>query len=472
VDRLTDPDAVLVVDETGDLKKGIKTVGVQRQYSGTAGRIENCQIAVYLSYVTKRGHAFIDRELYLPRSWMDEDPGCQARRDAAGVPEGIEFATKPELARMMILAALDAGVLAKWATADEVYGQHPGLRATLSAARIGYVLAVPCSYLVPTADTNGGPDGGRVRADTLIAGLDASKWGRYSAGDGAKGQRVYDWARIPITAKDGHQWLLARRSISTGELAYYHCYSPRPVKLATLVRVAGQRWPIEENFQTGKGQTGLDAHQVRNWISWYRWTILVMLAHAFLTALAATAPKAPTINGKPVIPLTLAEIRRLLNTLVIHIRQTVNEALDWSLWRRHHQATAKQSHYQRQQALRTQITKWEGRELARQQFLVVGRGATGTRRFPGELFFSASVTRLLVSSPRPSNRACGSPAHGLPTFFTGGIRFPGPEGPGRDDDPIKVDQAQLVGRQQNLSYPPAPCSTTFALFGHQQRESG
>lgn len=353
VDRLRDTDAVLVVDETGDLKKGTKTVGVQRQYSGTAGRIENCQIAVYLSYVSKHGHAFLDRELYLPKSWMNPesvDPCCQARREAAGIPDDIEFATKPELATTMILAALDAGVPANWVAADEVYGQNPGLRAALCAARIGYVLAVPCSYLVSTMD-------GRIRADVLVGGLDASKWGRYSAGDGAKGQRLYDWARLPLIthdqAADDFHWLLVRRSISTGELAYYHCYSPRPVKLGTLVHVAGRRWPTEENFQTGKGQTGLDAHQVRQWISWYRWTILVMVAHAFLTVLAATAPKPAATLTRPLIPLTVAETRRLINAFLNEVTRTTNDILTWtwSIWRRQHQAIAKQAHYQRQRAL-------------------------------------------------------------------------------------------------------------------------
>jgi SRSO17 transposase len=211
--QLGDADAVLVVDETGDLKKGTATVGVQRQYTGTAGRIENAQVAVYLTYAGARGHAMIDRELYLPRSWT-EDPG---RCAAVGVPAEIEFATKPALATGMLSRALAAGVPARWVAADEVYGADPGLRAELEYQQIGYVLAIGCDHRVPTAV-------GQLRADQLTAGLPQWAWQRLSAGAGAEGQRYYDWALITLTppaqpSESACWWLLVRRRRDTGECA-------------------------------------------------------------------------------------------------------------------------------------------------------------------------------------------------------------------------------------------------------------
>ncbi|MCU1682905.1 MAG: transposase, partial [Amycolatopsis sp.] len=282
---LGDTDAVLVVDETGDLKKGVCTVGVQRQYTGTAGRIENAQVAVYLTYAGARGHAMIDRELYLPRSWTDDDQRCAD----AGVPADIEFLTKPALATGMICRALDAGVPTRWVAGDEVYGADPALRGELEIRRVGYVLAIGCDRRVPTAF-------GLIRADTLTARLPKRAWQRLSAGAGAKGQRYYDWALVALlppveSAGDGGDtqcwWLLVRRHRGTGELAFYRCYSPEPVPLRELVRVAGRRWTVEESFQAGKGLAGLDEHQVRRWTSWQRWTVFAMLAHALLAVIAA-----------------------------------------------------------------------------------------------------------------------------------------------------------------------------------------
>jgi SRSO17 transposase len=337
VEHLGDAGAVLVVDETGDLKKGSCTVGVQRQYTGTAGRIENAQVAVYLTYAAPRGHALIDRELYLPRSWA----GDPARRKAAGIPGGVRFATKPRLARKMITRALDAGTPAGWVAGDEVYGGDPGLRAGLERRRAGYVLAVARSHRVRTG-------AGASRADALAAVLPRSAWQRYSAGHGAKGHRCYDWAWIGIDLRRrGHRWLLIRRSITTGELAFYRCYSPRPVPLAALVQVAGRRWAVEEDFQAGKGLAGLDEHQVRRWQSWYRWTTLAMLAAAFLTITAAAhnASHPPPDNQ---IPLTRNETARLLTALIIQPMHGTWHRLRWSAWRRRHQHRARTSHYQRQ----------------------------------------------------------------------------------------------------------------------------
>ena len=220
------------------------TAGVQRQYSGTAGRVENCQVAVFLSYAAPGGHALIDRELYLPRSWTADPARCAA----AGIPPDTAFATKPKLARRMIARALDAGTPAAWVTGDEVYGADPGLRADLERRQTGYVLAVAATGRVVTA-------AGPCAARKLAARLPRRAWQRYSAGEGAKGHRYYDWAWISIDpARPGHRWLLIRRNRHTGELAFYRCYSPRRVSLPALVKIAGIRWTTEMVFsQLTKG---------------------------------------------------------------------------------------------------------------------------------------------------------------------------------------------------------------------------
>ena len=285
VEHLGDPGGVLVVDETGFLKKGTKSAGVARMYSGTAGRIENCQIGVFLGYATPAGRTFLDRELYLPKGWTEDRDRCRE----AGIGDEVTFATKPELAAAMIARALDAGVPAGWLTGDEVYGQHAGLRRTLEGREMPYVLAVPVNQHVI-----GRRDGRLVeeRADTHAGTLPAQAWKKISAGAGAKGPRVYHWARAPIRPLEetGSYWLLARRSLSDpSDLAYYLCYGPEDTPLRELVRVAGARWAIEETFQSAKGQVGLDQYQVRHYDSWYRHITLVMLAHAFLTVTTADA---------------------------------------------------------------------------------------------------------------------------------------------------------------------------------------
>jgi SRSO17 transposase len=330
----TDPDAILAVDETGDLKKGTATVGVQRQYTGTAGRIENSQVAVYLTYAGARGHALIDTALYLPKVWI----GDADRRTRAGVPDDVEFATKPELAQQMITDALDAGVSASWVAGDEVYGADSGLRATCRDRGIGYVLAVARNHHVVTAGQ---------RVDELAAAMPAFGWQKMSAGAGSKGPRLYSWLLIDIaSAPPGHEWIMVRRNDSTGELAYYRCWSQQPVPLRTLVRVAARRWTIEESFQAAKGQAGLDEHQVRTWTSWRRWVILSMLAMAFLAVTAANErDNTPAPQG--LIPFTANEIRRLFDKLVLARSATADTIWAWSLWRRKHQATARTHHYRR-----------------------------------------------------------------------------------------------------------------------------
>jgi SRSO17 transposase len=334
---------LLVIDETGDVKKGTHTVGVQRQYTGTAGRIENAQVAVYLTYAAARGHTLIDRELYLPQSWI-ADP---QRLTDAGVPDDIDFLTKPALAAGMLARALRAGVPARWVAGDEVYGNDPNLRAECEAQRIGYVLAVGCDRRVCTA-------AGPVRADALVAGLPRWAWQQLSAGPGAKGERNYDWAWITLTSHStdgGCWWLLVRRNQTTGELAFYRCYSPQIVPLRELVRVAGRRWTIEESFQTGKGLAGLDEHQVRRWTSWRRWTLLAMIAHALLTVIAANEhADRPAPVG--IIPLSCSEIRRLFTVLVVAPRRVLACPHAWSTWRRRHQHRARTSHYRRQETAR------------------------------------------------------------------------------------------------------------------------
>ena len=338
--HLGDPQAVLVADETGDLKKGTATAGVQRQYTGTAGRIENAQVAVYLGYASAAGHALIDRELYLPRSWTDDPARCQA----AGVPAHVGFATKPQLAWRMIERAVAAKVPFAWFAADEAYGDNGPLRTQLEGHQISHVLAVSCDHRVPAGA------GRIIRADKLAARLPGRAWQRASAGKGAKGHRYYDWAWVTITANaPGCRWLLIRRNQRTRELAFYRCYAPQPVPLATLVKIAGLRWTIEENFQASKGLAGLDEHQVRTWTSWHRWVTLAMLAAAFLTIAAATErARNPPPAGH--IPLTRNEIASLFATLIIKPPGSTRHRTCWSRWRRRHQYRAQICHYQRQEA--------------------------------------------------------------------------------------------------------------------------
>jgi SRSO17 transposase len=276
--NLGDPAGVVVADETGFLKKGTMSAGVQRQYSGTAGRIENCQLGVFLTYMSPAGRALIDRELYLPTTWTDDRNRCAG----AGIGQDVKFATKPELARRMLerLLARHGRAAVPWFTADEAYGDNPGLRSWLDEQDLNYVMAVSCDARFAT------PTGPR-RADELAASAPQRGWQRLSCGPGSKGHRLYDWLLVDPGA-DEHL-LLVRRSITKpSELAYYICHNRTPVPLAELVRVAGSRWSVEETFQFAKNDTGLDHYQVRRYDAWYRHITLSMLAAAFLAVTAHT----------------------------------------------------------------------------------------------------------------------------------------------------------------------------------------
>ncbi|MEO6912049.1 MAG: IS701 family transposase [Edaphobacter sp.] len=282
--ELSSTDAVLIADETGFLKKGLHSVGVKRQYSGTAGRIENSQVGVFLCYAGERGAALIDRELYLPEEWIADRERC----DAAAVPEGTEFATKPELARRMIGRALDAGTPFGWIAGDEVYGNNSRLRAWLESRQLAYVLAVASDQRIRW------PDRQQRRVDAIAHSLPTIAWERVSAGQGSKGERLYDWTMIRLWQEDG--WcsgLLVRRSIEEQpEHAYYRFHAPmHKATLPSLVRVAGQRWQIEQAFQAAKGECGLDHYEVRHWQGWYRHITLAMLAHAVLAVLRSRGEK-------------------------------------------------------------------------------------------------------------------------------------------------------------------------------------
>jgi SRSO17 transposase len=254
---------------------------VARQYSGTAGRIENCQIGVFLAYASLRGHAFVDRALYLPKAWTEDT----ARREAAGVPDAVRFATKGELAQAMLARAFVAQVPAAWVTGDEVYGNDGALRRWLETEQRPYVLAVACSH--PVWD-----NGVQVRADALVAGIPEDGWQRLEVGAGSKGPRVYDWGcgRLPYLTEAGWaQWLLIRRSVSHPEdIAFYRAFGREESTVADLARVAGTRWAIEEGVQRAK-EVGLDQYEVRRWDGWYRHITLCLLAQAFLQITRAGA---------------------------------------------------------------------------------------------------------------------------------------------------------------------------------------
>jgi SRSO17 transposase len=280
--HLEDAEAVLVVDETGFLKKGRHSAGVARQYSGTAGKVENCQIGVFLAYASQLGHTLLDRELYLPQEWTDDRERCRQ----AGIPEDRCFATKPQLARQMLARAFAAGVPAKWVTGDSVYGDDRRLRIWLEAQPQAYVLAVSGKEYVWLA-------GDQRQVKTILASLPAEGWTRLSAGDGAKGPRWYDWRWLPLADRMDPawcRWLLVRRSVGTPtELTAYVVFAPQATSLEEVVQVAGTRWTIESGFEAAKGEVGLDHYEVRSWTGWYRHITRAMWALALLTVMRAGA---------------------------------------------------------------------------------------------------------------------------------------------------------------------------------------
>ena len=287
VEHLSDPDAVLVIDETGLLKKGTKSVGVKRQYSGTAGRIENCQVGVFLAYASPRGRTFLDRELYLPQEWATDSE----RREEAGVPQAVTFATKVQLARRMLERVCKAGVPAAWVTGDSVYGGDFSLRRDVTERGQRSVLAVTSTQSLWVWE-HGVPQQQPIRE--VVARVAPEAWVQLSAGDGAKGPRVYDWSwgvvRESAFQEGWREWWLARRSLSDPtEIAYYLACAPASTTLQRLVQVAGTRWAVEESLETAKGEVGLDQYEVRKWPGWYRHITLALLAHAFLTVTRAQA---------------------------------------------------------------------------------------------------------------------------------------------------------------------------------------
>jgi SRSO17 transposase len=311
IETFGDADGIGVVDETGILKKGTGSVGVQRQSSGTAGKVENCQVATLLSYATPTGHVFLDRRLYLPEAWcVDPD-----RRQKAKVPADVTFQTKPEQAIAMLAHAWARGVPMRWVTGDEVYGDAPRLRASIEAHDRWYVLAVSSTtpvwrerppVEVPTRPPRGRPRS-KVRLATaappattvaaVVAGWPAGQWEPFSVADGEKGPRLYDWGRARvIESRDGlpgpEVWLLARRSVSEPtELAYYLALAPIDVSLRTVARVAATRYTVEQCIEEAKGEVGFDQYEVRFWPSWHRHLTLAMMAHAWLAAIRSAAEK-------------------------------------------------------------------------------------------------------------------------------------------------------------------------------------
>ena len=292
VEHLAADDAVLVVDETGFLKQGKASCGVARQYTGSAGKITNCQIGVFAAYVSDRGHAFIDRSLYLPQSWA-EDP---ARRAAAHVPQQNAFATKPQLARAMVERAIAAGVPFAWVVGDSIYGVSE-IEMALRRAGKGYVLGVAAT----SQFTSWGAKPPVAGTAAEIAGaLDPSAWQRLSAGAGSKGERLFDWAYLELADLEAAEYnetlaglwtrgLLIRRNIADGDLAFFTTWCPAGTAMETLVAVEGRRWAIEDGFETAKNELGLDHNETRSWHGWHRHVSLVMLAFAMLAAIRQKA---------------------------------------------------------------------------------------------------------------------------------------------------------------------------------------
>jgi len=285
-EALGDDEAVLILDETGFLKKGKHSAGVARQYTGTAGRIENAQVGVFLAYASRHGTAFLDRALYLPKEWTDDPARCQK----AGIPKGTAFATKTELAKQMLSRAFEAGVPAAWVTGDEVYGSDGELRRWLEAEGRPYVLAVRENQYVWRGFK-------QLKVGALVATLAKRAWHKITIAWGCKGPRKYAWAWVPINHDLGprwRRWLLVRRSLDgSEELAYYLAAGPKRTTLTRLAVTAGARWSIEGGFEAAKQEVGLADYEVRSWTGWHRHITLALLAHAILAAVRKVAEEVP-----------------------------------------------------------------------------------------------------------------------------------------------------------------------------------
>jgi SRSO17 transposase len=308
-DYLADPDAIGVIDETGFLKKGTHSAGVARQYSGTAGRIENCQMGVFLAYASRYGQTLLDRELYLPAAWTSDRVRCEH----AGIPEDRAFVTKPALAQQMLARACKAGVVLAWVAGDSVYGNDRVLRGWLEERAQAYVLAVAVSEMVWFAQVP-------QQIKSLLSEVPSAGWVRLSAGAGSKGPRIYDWQRLELSEPvlEGWQrWLLLRRTVSApSDVTAYRVFARAGTSLETLARVAGMRWTVEESIQTAKGEVGLDQYEVRSWTGWYRHITLAMWAQAFLAVVrtetgAEEAAKKGAVKRPPAHSLAAFKARRM-----------------------------------------------------------------------------------------------------------------------------------------------------------------
>lgn len=334
--------AVLIVDETGDAKSSTDCAGAARQYSGTLGGIALCQVTVTLTVAGPAGHALIGRALYLPADWAADEE----RRELAGVPDEVMFATKPQLAGTLLQQAHNRGIRAAFAAGDEVYGGLD-LRTSIRGRGTGYVLAVRSSHMVIL------PSGRRLAVKNAAGLLKPAMWQRMRTGSATKGAKDYHWAMIEITPDDtpdghddGHAFLLLRKHRCTGTVSYFLCWTPVPVPLATLIKVAVTRWRIEEDHQLGKQAARLDSGQVTTWTSWHRWTAIALLAYAFLAVAAACQRASDADPGElGLIPVTIPELLRQLRGTVIPEPCRDQPHRDaWAMWRRRHQYQARQAH--------------------------------------------------------------------------------------------------------------------------------
>lgn len=305
IEGLREAEDIFALDETGFLKQGNQSVGVQVQYYGTTGHLENCQVGVFLAYGTTKGHTLIDRRLYLPKSWAD-DP---QKRGKVGVPETIQFATKAQLAQQMLQSAWDAGLRSAWVVADEVYGNDTSFGRWLEQSRQPYVLTVNKKHSVVIGWQP-------YRAEALCKSLLAEQWQRLSCGQGSKGEREYEWARVAVNCGDSgdfQRWLVFRRSLeqldSVPQVSYYQVFAPKDTSLAPIAKVAGKRWCIEECFKLAKSQLGLADYEVRSWTGWHRHMSLVLAAQVFLSVLRVQVE--PTIAGSESLSPPLARMGSL-----------------------------------------------------------------------------------------------------------------------------------------------------------------